>query len=97
METVEDAPRNRRSFLGQLGTMVAAGLGLRLLTSRSAEATTSACAIFCSQRCGTTPCGDAGTCGGGQNCFYCTTLCGYNFWACLSHGCSSYCYSPNAC
>lgn len=89
---------SRRSFIGQVGKMVAAGLGLGLVATRSSWATSDACAIFCNQSCGTSPCYDADTCGGSSpNCFHCVTQCGYSFGLCSSHACSGFCYSQNAC
>jgi hypothetical protein len=91
--------QDRRSFLGQLGKTVAVGLGLGLLTGSSASGRTDACAIYCYQACGYSC--SAGACPGqpacSGNCFHCVSGCGYDYYECQAHACSSYCFSPNAC
>jgi hypothetical protein len=100
MESLEERPRDRRSFLGQLGKTLGLGLGLGLLTSTNAGARTNTCAIWCSPACGSScsngSCPGVPACSG--NCFYCTTMCGYNYYDCLPNSCSSgFCYATNYC
>jgi hypothetical protein len=90
MESIEEAPRDRRSFLAQLGKTLTAALGVGLVASASARATTTVCAIFCQPANGCAGCS-------GSNYFHCDTMCGYSFDACFDHSCSAFCYSPNAC
>ena len=101
METLEEraahSVHDRRSFLGKLGKTLAVGLGFGLVTSAGAAARTDACAIYCSpvgSSCSTACC-DNPPCS--TNLFHCTTLCGYDYYQCMSHACSGFCFSPNAC
>jgi hypothetical protein len=100
MEDPALAPQDRRAFLGRLGKTLAVGLGFGLLTSGNASARTDVCAIFCSPACGYS-CSSGGcpgvpACSG--NCFYCTTMCGYNYYDCLPNSCGGgFCYSTNMC
>jgi hypothetical protein len=91
MDVQKSVSHDRRTFLSKLGKTFAVGLGFGLVAATSASARTDACAIFCSP----TSCT---TCGSGKYPYHCTTLCGYDFYDCLSHStCSGFCFSQNAC
>jgi len=91
MESIEDGPSNRRSFLAQLGKTLGLGLGLGLLMSTNAGARTNACAIWCYPT-------NCGGCGSGCYQYHCDTMCGYSFDDCLAHdSCSAFCYATNYC
>ena len=93
IEQVE-APKDRRSFLAQMGKTLVVGLGLGAIMSSTASASSDSCAIYCSPVSGScdTACSPCST-----KLFHCTTLCGYDYYQCLNHACSGFCYSPNAC
>jgi hypothetical protein len=97
-ESVWTEPRpTRRSFLGQLGKTVALGLGLSALAggaARAAHASATACGITCTPVSGS--CSSA--CCNNPPCptklFSCHNNCdGTNFFKCLSHSCTTYCFS----
>ena len=93
-----EAPKDRRSFLGQMGKTLAVGLGLGAFMSSSASASTTACAIFCSPvsgSCASACCSTTPPCP--TKLFHCTTLCGYDYYQCMDHACSGFCFSQNAC
>lgn len=99
---------DRRRFLGRLGATLAAGLGLTAFGDTPARAEgrpkalpapsdaqvaqdTSACAIYCyTQSC-------PGGCCSGKNLFRCVDRCAGTWYSCLTHSCSSYCFSTNIC
>ena len=101
MDEEELVPQDRKAFLAKLGKTLAVGLGFGLVVGTNASARTDTCAIFCSPVCGTYSCAN-GTCPGvpacANNCFHCTTLCGYDYYDCLPNSCGGgFCYSQNAC
>lgn len=89
------AGESRRRFLRRVGTTLAAGVGLAAFGADRSGARphrgTNACAIFCTPLCGQQPCP------AGQNYFSCDDRCSGPWKACLSHACSSYCFSQYAC
>jgi hypothetical protein len=93
-----DARNDRRSFLAQMGKTLAVGLGISAVTGAAASASTTTCAIFCSPvagSCESACCQDPPPCP--LKLFHCTTLCGYDYYQCMDHGCSGFCFSQNAC
>jgi hypothetical protein len=96
MEEADALTHDRRSFLGKLGKTLAVGLGFGLLTGERAGGTSNVCGIYCFVvSCGSGTCNNQ-PCSG--NCFHCvSTPCGYDYWDCSTHACSSYCACPGCC
>jgi hypothetical protein len=90
MDAQELAPQDRRTFLGKVGKTLAVGLGLGLMTSAGASATTDVCGIWCTDQ------GPGSCCPGCHN-FHCVSgPCGYEYDDCNSHT-SSYCACNGCC
>ena len=81
---------NRKMFLASLGKTLAVGLGLGLLTSEKASATTAGCETRCFPVSGSC---DSACCTGSPPCptnlFHCITDCGYDFYQCYAQSCAN--------
>jgi hypothetical protein len=92
---------SRRSFLAQLGTTLAAGLGLSLIPAAAAAAKPSrrsACGISCSPVsgscrsacCANPPCA--------RHLFFCRNHCdGSSYYKCYDKPCQTFCLAGQAC